>query len=49
VGGGEADEGVDASAAASVRIRDPEDVGCCVACLGVTEEDGPSGGASHGG
>lgn len=41
---GEGHEGVNAAAAAGVRVWDAEDVGCCVACLGVAEEDGARGG-----
>lgn len=44
VGRGEADEGVDAAAAAGVGVGDAEDIGRCVTCFGVAEEDGPTRG-----
>jgi hypothetical protein len=47
VGRGEADEGVDAAAAAGIGVGDAEDVGGCVACLGITEEDWSSGGRRY--
>jgi hypothetical protein len=47
VGGREADEGVDATAAAGVGVGNAEDVGGCVTCLRVTKEDGPARGRWH--
>lgn len=44
VGRGETYEGVDAAAAAGVRVRDAEDIGCCVTCMRVAEEDWTAGG-----